>query len=454
MVDLKPAIGVSQSFAFNTVLFIALLLASGCATPMSKFELARESFVSGDLVKSHESLSGLAKSRRGFADAAALDLAMVELARGEARSAEERFRKLRDQFENQAKIAPIHEAAALITDDTARAFRPADYEKVMIRAMLVVCSLASDGADAESYALQAAMLQAELAEDAQERGVPNAKSVYQPIAFAPYMRGILREATHHDYDDAARSYELVTSVQPSFAPAHADVVRASVGAHSAPGHGVLYVIACVGRGPVLEEVDAPTTSSAMQIASSVLNVQTNQTKESAALALPNIASVKVPRVKIPFSRVVAVGVRDEGVGIGVTQTLTHVGELAVNQNDAEMPWTIARAVVRRATKETTVAATGKTLGLDGALGSLFHFAAASAWSSVEHADTRCWSLLPREIQVLRVELPSGEHNLKLNSLGSDGREIGAGITKRVSMIDGKNEYLIVIVPDQTIYQVN
>ena len=41
---------------------------------------------------------------------------------------------------------------------------------------------------------------------------------------------------------------VVSAVRPQFAPAAADLARASGGAHSAPGHGVLYVIALVGRG--------------------------------------------------------------------------------------------------------------------------------------------------------------------------------------------------------------
>ncbi|TWU24037.1 hypothetical protein Pla52o_19600 [Novipirellula galeiformis] len=434
---------------------LILLLLSGCAAPLRKIDVARDAFATGDLDKSHTTFSELAQSRRRFGDAAALDLAMVELARGDAAAAEARLRKLRDQFDALPKVAPLHETAAIITDDTARAYQPAGYEQVMIRAMLAVCSLATGGEDAESYAIQAAMRQNELADEAGKRGLASASETYQPIALAPYLRGVLREATHHDYDDAVRAYELVTSVEPNFAPAHADVVRASVGAHSAPGHGVLYVIACVGRGPVLEQVDAPTTSSAMQIASAVINVQANEKGgESRAMALPNIATVKVPQVMIPPSNAVAVGVRSGGVGIGVTQTLTDVAELAKRQVAAEMPWTIARAVIRRATKETTVAMTGNQLGLSGAAGSLFQFAVASAWGSVENADTRCWGLLPREIQVLRVELPVGDHEISLHSLGMRGEPMGMGVTKQVTMVDGHNEYMIVIAPDQMIYRVN
>ncbi|WP_146527241.1 hypothetical protein [Novipirellula artificiosorum] len=434
---------------------VVLLVISGCAGGLRKIDNARGAFAAGDLDTSAETLSELAESRRRFADAAALDLAMVELARGDARSAEQRFRKLRDQFDAQPKLAPLSEVASIVTDDTARVFRPTGYEQIMIRTMLAVCSLATDGADAESYAMQAVMRQKELASEAEDRGVEDVSQAYQAVAFAPYIRGILREATHHDYDDAAKAYQLVSAVQPSFRAATRDMERASVGSHSAPGHGVLYVIGCVGRGPVLREVEAPTTTSAMQIASSVLNAQNNRDNDEGdsgdVIALPNIASVKVPAVFVPDSGIVAIGVRADGVAVGVTETLTDVGMLAQQQNDAEMPWTIARAVIRRAAKETAVATAGNSLGLSGTAGSLFHFAASSAWSSTEHADTRCWGLLPRQIQVLRVELPAGEYDIGLHSLGPTGMEMGIGRIKPITLIDGKNEYMIAIAPDETIY---
>ncbi len=385
-------------------------------------------------------------------------MAIIELAAGDAVAAETRLRTLRDQFDALPHLAPIREAASIVTDDTARVFRPAGYEEVMIRAMLSVCSLATDQVDAESYALQATMKQVELASEAEERGLFDAASVYQPIAMAPYLRGMLREATHHDYDDAAKAYQLVSSVRPQFAPAEADIQRASVGTHSAPGHGVLYVIACVGRGPVLQETTAPTTSTALSIASAVLNAETNEEqtedgKQVGGPVLPNIASVKIPEVVIPPSGVAAIGVRVGGVLYGATQTLTDVGELASQQVSAEMPWTIARAVVRRVTKEAAVAKVGDTLGLNGTAGSLFHFAAASAWSGVEHADTRCWGLLPREIQVFRAELPAGQHLVDLQPLGFAGAAISVGQTQRVDIIDGRNRYLIVVSPDAHMYVV-
>ena len=436
-----------------TVLLIFLLISSltGCARSVGSIRSARDAFHAGRLDEAQQTLTKIASKRGSDAVAAALDLAMVKMAAGDFRGAEQDLRRLRDRFDMAPQRSLIRDSASMLTDDNTRAFRPAGYEEVMIRAMLAVCSLADDAVDAESYALQATLKQKELKDAAAKRGLPMMQDSFQPIALAPYLRGVMREATHHDYDDATKAYRLVSAVRPSFSPAGEDIQRATTGAHSQPGHGVLYVIACVGEGPRLEESIAETTSTALTIASAAFQSQNNKDSDGKGhqantLSLPNIASVKVPQVVIPTSSLAAIGVRVEGVLYGATQTLTDVGDLARRQNEAEMPWTIARAVLRRVTKEAAVAKLGDSLGLEGSAESLFHFAAASAWSGSEHADTRCWGLLPREIQVLRAELPVGQHLIALEPLGFEGGAIAKATTRVVNMVDGRNTYAIVIAP--------
>lgn len=440
-----------------SAVIITVILIGGCAHRRDDIDSARNAFAIGDLTAARKTLVPLADKRGSMRAPASLDLAMIELASGDVESAERRLRKLRDQFDRQPRLTITDEAAAMVTDDNARDFRPAGYEEVMIRAMLSVCSLAGDQGDAESYALQAMNKQSELARDAESRGLLQASEIYQPIAVAPYLRGLLREATHHDYDDAERAYRLVSTVRPQFTPAADDIARAGNGSHSRAGHGVLYVIACVGRGPVLVESSAPTTTEAMTIASAIWNAKTNKEskkgREKDGLALPNIASVKIPQVALPPDQIAAVGVAVGGKLRGATQTLTDVAELAERQVEAEQPWTIARAVVRRAAKEAAVASAGDSLGLDGTAGSLFHFAAASAWSGIEKADTRCWGLLPREVQVFRMELPIGTHTIDLMPLGSSGAPTAPANQVQAEIIDGKNTYLLAIAPDQVVYVV-
>jgi hypothetical protein len=431
---------------------VALLIATGgCRSGGESFHQARHAFVVGDLETADTVLRELSQGPRSTRLPSELDLAMVELAAGNATAAESRLRRLRDQFDALPQRVSIDDAASLATDDNARLFQIADYEQVLLRSLLAICSLAGDQIDAEAYCLQAQIRQAELRRLAEENdslptGVPQ-------IALAPYLRGTLREATHQNYDDAERAFRLVSSIRPEFAPSAEDIQRVTCGAHSRSGHGVLYGFAFVGQGPRLVESIAPTTTTSLQIASTLLRtVEKQENEEGDALVLPNIASVKVPTVEIPPSEIAAVGFSIDGRFLGASQTLTDIGQLATEKVDAEMPWTIARAVARRVLKETGVAATSRTLGLRGDAANAFEFAAINAWSGIETADTRCWSLLPREIQVFRVELPVGNQTISFLPLAHNGQAIAAVPQKSVTIEDGRNHYVVIIAP-QTIVSV-
>ena len=461
---------MAQRCRFINLLLLLTLFAhlAGCARSVATIGTAHRAFATGDLDAASLALEEIANESPQMKDTASLDMAIVELAAGKTSAAERRLRALRDHFDTVPKTKPIHELASVATDENARPFYPAGYEEVMLRTMLAFCSLAGDQVDAESYTLQAITRQTELARQADQQGL-NGTNLYQPIAIAPYLRGVLREATHHDYDDASRYYQLVSSVRPEFSAAANDIIRSQNGTHSQHGNGVLYVISCVGRGPVLRETVAPTTTAALAIASSVLNTATNQkSKESSPStsradgttadaideevpALPNIASVKVPEVFIPASPIARLGIAVNGKIAGTTETVTDIGELAIRQNTAEMPWTIARAIVRRVAKETTVASITDAIGLEGTAGSMFHFATASAWSGLEKADLRCWGLLPREIQVLRTELPAGDHEIHVLPLNSASDTISTGKRVTVSINNGRNHYLIVMAPTERMH---
>lgn len=72
---------------------------------------------------------------------------------------------------------------------------------------------------------------------------------------------------------------------------------------------------------------------------------------------------------------------------------------------------------------------------------------------MEHADTRCWSLLPREIQVLRLELPVGSHELELSTLGWSDEVYRTSRPIHVNVTNGKNHYVVAIAPDEHLYTI-
>lgn len=455
-----------------TAAVLLVTTGGGCARSLKRIDVARQQFVAGDAAAAQSELDRLVRRGGRNARAAELDLAVVELAAGQAAAAEARLRRLRDEFDQPELVGETAgNAASMVSDDNSRPFHAAGYEQVMIRTLLAVCSLARDSGDVESYLNQAVMKQNQLKRQREQRMLQvglgeSAIDSAEPepaLALAPYLRGVIREASHHDYDDAQRHYRLVGAMAPQFRPAAEDLQRATVGVHSSPGHGVLYVLSLVGRGPVLEPVEAPVTSVATTIAAHLINLDREDNVDSVPLHVP----VKVPRVVVPSSDIQTIAVETRPLNSaephkvvrhGVTQPLTDVATLARHQNESEMPWTIARAVSRRIIKHTAVSATRRGLDFDGVGGTLFQLAASTAWTASEQADLRCWGLLPREIQVLRAELPVGDHQVSLTPTGAHGTvsltdQSGHSTCRSLPVLieDARNTYVVAIAPDRFVY---
>ena len=439
---------LARSLAFLTLAVMTLAAGTGCRSNKLSIIQARNAFAGGDLVTAQATLRELADGPRRGRHESELDLAIVEFAQGDTEAAERRLRALRDHFDATPQHS-LDDAASLVTDDNARTFQLAGYEQVTLRSLLALCSLVSDGNDAEAYCLQAQAKHEELRREAEAKSDPS--RAFQAVAFEPYLRGTLREATHQDYDAAERAFRLVSSMRPDFVPAGVDIQRAGSGTHSQSGNGVLYVIGFVGQGPQLVETDAPTTSASLQIAASLIKrAKQDGEEDEDEPVLPTIASVKIPQVYVPPNAIEALGVSVDGTLLGATQSLTDFAELARQRNEAEMPWIIGRAVARRVLKETSVEATANTLGLSGNAAAAFKFAAINAWSATEKADTRCWGLLPRDLQVLRTELPAGQHSIALQALAPDGQPILSPHGVSVTIEDGRSHYVIAIAPDDIV----
>ncbi len=127
-------------------------------------------------------------------------------------------------------------------------------------------------------------------------------------------------------------------------------------------------------------------------------------------------------------------------------TITDLEEIACSTFDVRRKELMARAVARRVVKKATVYAAKDAMQEGTGLGSLAMDAAGVLWEAAESADTRCWGLLPREIQVLRIELPAGRHRLSLGPL-QGGRKIGGDQAIDIEIIDGRNSYALSYFPD-------
>lgn len=417
------------------------LFAVGCSTHANRLQGVRDAFYNGDLANAQLEIDRSIKQKAGEADVLELDRAAVLLTQGKPHEAEQVLRKVRDQLDQFEQKDAAEGVLAMLTDDQALAYAGDDHEKVLIRVYLALANLLGDGNDAAAYALQVADKQRQIIDKGAQPDGKNPKQGYGPVAVGAYLHAALREATHQNYDDAARSLQLVCQWEPGFTPGKADLDRVKQGRHSSQGNGVLYLFTLVGRGPYKEEkLEVPSTA-ALLVADRILSIAGKRSLP------PTVAPIKVPRVVLPVNHVHAVTINVDGVQRGQTATITDVGRLAVQQAEAMHPYLLGRAIARRVVKKGAIYALKEaTRQQKGDLSNLALDVAGVVWEATESADTRCWGLLPEKIQVLRLELPAGAHQITLQPMTADGRPCGPAETTAVEVRDGRNAYALANFP--------
>jgi len=425
-------------------LAIWLPIVAGCATYADQLHELRDDFYGGRLEDAEQKIAKRLDRPRGDGDVLQLERSLVELCSGRPKQAEQTLRDVRDRFEHLEQKSVAEFGLAMLTDDKRLAYAGEDYEKVLIRVFLSLANLMHDGGDAYAYALQVNDKQNQIIEAGANETGQNPKLAYKRVAVGAYLHGALCEQTHSSFDDVARSYSKVVSWQPEFPFGRADFERGVSGRHSAPGNGVLYVFTLVGRGPFKAEVLEVPTTVALLVADRIV---TATGKHSLP---PTIAPIKVPLVMRSPNRVENVQVFVNGQHAGRTETITDIGSLAVQQYEAVYPQILGRAVARRALKKAIVYGGKEVAGISGsAIANLLMDVGGVAWEATEAADTRCWGLLPNTIQVLRLELPAGTHQIALmptGSLGTSGRREEQSVT----IVKGRNTYMLANFPDNHI----
>lgn len=426
----------------GVVCLLGALLGSGCSSHVHHLKDVRNAYFAGDLATARAKIDEAVTKHPREAEVFELEQGSVLLSEGKVKEAEQVFRRVRDRLDHLEQKDAAELALSMLTDDQQLAYAGEDYEKILVRVYLAFANLLGDGQDASAYALQVTSKQDEIIQKGTGPDGKNPKTAYQRVAAGAYLQAMLREATHQNYDDAARSLERVCHWAPEFRHGQLDLERVRKGRHSSPGHGVLYVFALVGRGPYKEERAEIATQAGLLIADRILSATGKHTLP------PTIAPVKVPRVVCPVNHVASVAVQVDGKALGQTETLTDVGRLAVQQAEAVFPQVLGRAIARRVVKKAAVYGVKEALPThaEAQLTSIVLDVAGVVWEATEAADTRCWGLLPDKIQVLRLELPAGTHRLALTPIAATGAAQGEPASTTIEVADGRSHCALVSMP--------
>lgn len=415
-----------------------LLALAGCASHVDRLAPIRAEYHLGHLDAAGKLIDEQLPKRKREADVLKLDKAVIELSAGRPKQAEKLLREVRDQFDHLEQKDVGEQALSFLTDDNAVAYAGEDYEKVLIRAFLAISNLMTDGGDASAYALQVTDKQQDIITKVTDKYPENAEVplAYKQVALGPYVRAMLAEESPLTLDDAAKARAQVVNWAPEFRDAQSDLQRAQYEQPIPAGHGVLYVFTLVGRGPVKEEVSEDATQLAMLVADRIVSAV------SPRGIPPTLAPIKMPKVFMPSNPADGVLVSVDGQVAGVTATLVDVGEMAQRQQEALYAETMGRLIARRVLKKGLIYGAKELVDADPySPASLALNVVGIAWEATESADTRCWGLLPEKIQVLRIELPAGEHQLALQP--ARGRApVGVPASRTVRIVEGRNTYLL------------
>lgn len=433
-----------------TLLLLAVLCFTlpACRTYQKKTQDIHAAFYRNDLSRATADLAAARqkKENRKNAELLKLEEAVAMMCQGEFRQSELNLMAVRNAFdmrEYQKLKAAGETAASMFTDDLALSYPGEDHEKVMIQVLLAVNNLMRGGDDVIPYAHQINAKQEEIIRAGTPfmptaDGKPDPKTAYKYLALGPYLTGMIYEERVTEMNEAVRAYTKVRQWAPEIRMAEQDLQRVEHGIHSQRGNGVVYVITLLGKGPRKVETSAPATQLALLIADQIVSATSKHSVP------PTIAPVPIPEIVESPCRFQAVTVTAPGAAYpAVTETVLDVNRVARAQFEANRDAIIARAVARRVIKKASVYGAKEALDVRSSGGEFLLDLAGVLWEAAEEADTRCWSLLPGKIQVARLELPAGVHDVTLTPVGPSSR----GYTKSVRVEDGRNTYMLAYIAD-------
>ncbi|MDR2170777.1 MAG: hypothetical protein LBP59_11595 [Planctomycetaceae bacterium] len=457
----------SVNFRFGIIFcfIIFCFIFSGCNSFGERHIKLRDEFTGGQIDKAKANVNRAIKNNSDKdIDLLKLNSAMIELCCGNFKSAELLLREVRDKFdrlENEQVLNAARNAKSFLTDDNAIAYSGEDYEKVLIRVFLAISNLMQDGSDAYAYSLQINDKQNKIIErkKSEFRNLCNDNSdllkrvnaSYCNVAIGAYLSGILLEESKRNYYEAYRNYERAnlwangkTNDGYKF---NDDLERAKNGVHSKSGNGVVYIFVLAGKGPYKVQRNCEVLQDVQVLTTALLS------HFSEISTIPDFMPVMIP-VLVTSSAIGGIGgglsnkrqnntvkVLVDGNFAGETKVITDVSEMALGQFEANKPMIIAKTIIRRAFKKGVVYGAKKAVDANSWVGLALELG-GMVWEGMETADTRCWNLLPDTIQMQRIELPAGEHEIILKTPMQNYAENKKFHAKKIKIKNGKNTYVL------------
>ncbi len=328
------------------------------------------------------------------------------------------------------------EAATLLTSDNIQHYKGEDHEKVLINTYLAI-----------NFALlgkrEEALVEARRVNHKLSLMVSQGKRKYKQNAFARYLSAILYES-EGEYNDAYIDYQETWKLRPDFPGLGSDLWR------------MAYALRMQDHQERWDREFSLTTEQHEQ-AKKLLRARTSGDSSSSSseawgeiiviyqngispIKRPNPQFQMVPKFYPRRNPIRSAEVFVDGASVGRPSVLMDIEKTAMTQLDEKYAGIVARKVAGIVAKEVVsnqVERLTKSEFLGGLTRILLYVS--------DQADLRSWNLLPRDLQILRVPVSPGLHEvtLKPNSssqlAGDSGG--GAGFKKVVQVGPSRKVFL-------------
>jgi len=360
---------------------------------------------------------------------ASLDKGMLRRMTGDYSGSNQILEVAKQEIEKLYGVSITENLASVTINETFRGYEGDRYEQLLLHAYMAMNYIQLgqiDGARVEM--LQANVKMMEWGDEPEEE------------AFIRYLGGIIYESLG-EYDDALISYRKAYIAYKEKAgvqnPLPSDELKTdllrllawqglwdeyesykkefSMASYKAPKQsndfGELIVFLNNGLAPVRSEAAIFIFSSEVQ--------------QNLRVAFP---VYKTPKQSLTGAQI---DVNDSKYSL---ETVEDIDTLARYSLEQDMPGIMLRATTRAVVKYNTQSTAADQGSLAGLLMTITNIA-------TERADTRSWSTLPQEIQLKRISLPVGEHDVQLQMVNVAGRVVDV-MNEKITIKPKQSSFMI------------
>jgi hypothetical protein len=420
MSNIASVAAYSQRFSrlfFGIAALAVVVVLPGCATYSAGFAGVEKSAANRDLDGAVKSLDQLKLSGP---DETLHHLNKGTLLRMQGKYAESNrhFDAAKNLMEKLNAISVTEQAASVTVNDTLKAYEGLPSEQLMVYAFEALNYLQEGSIDdAAVEARQFDVKQGLIAEK-------NKKAKYLSGAFVRYLNSMVYEAAGEpdeariEMQKAVEGYKLQNSGFPVPQKLNEDLARLKSG--KAPASEVVFLLHN-GLGASLDENNIRVANPAPGKDGPVMF----------SLAVPKFVKRSVPVDHVVLSA---------AAGSATSEIVEDVNDIAEKSFNDRLPTIIARGVARMVVKNVAAQEAKKKME-DNQYSKLLNFVADVATNVSERADTRTWSLIPGNIQMARLALPAGTHNVTATYYGAGGSIVGTREFVGVTVKPGQKTFL-------------